>query len=184
MKALAIILLIIPFWVTNGLAQEKDIAALLNNSETRSEIFNKILNDHQLMMDFMDAMQKSDHAMMMMKENPMMTGNQTMGDMQMNSEHQMMGTMHDNSEMMHQMMSMMKENPDMMQKMMGNMMDLCEKDSTQCENMAKVMSEHPYLMMMGMQKAKDGQMESNSGARMNMMKPEGSGIMQEHSEHH
>ena len=43
----------------------------------------------------------------------------------------------------------------MMSHMMGNMMDMCEKDSTQCERMAKVMSEHPHMMMMGMQKMKE-----------------------------
>jgi hypothetical protein len=81
------------------------------------------------------------------------------------------------------MLTMMKENPELLDQMMGNMMDLCEKDSTQCGNLAEVMSEHPHLMMMGMQKVKDGQMENNSATRMNMMKPEGSGMMQEYPEH-
>jgi hypothetical protein len=72
--------------------------------------------------------------------------------------------------MMHQMMSMMKQNPDLMQKMMGNMMDMCEKDSTQCKHMAEVMSEHPQMMQMCMQKMKEKGMMGADG-KMKMMKP-------------
>jgi len=151
MKTIAIILFLAPFWATIGLAQEKNIAELLSNSETRSEIFNSILNDHQLMMDFMAAVKDNDHAMMMMQADSAKMGNSSMGGMNKSGEHQMMGMKSDNSEMMQQMM---KENPEMMQKMMGNMMDMCEQDSTMCNNMANMMSEHPHMMQMSMQKMK------------------------------
>lgn len=155
MKAITLIILLVTFSAVDGLAQEKDIAGLLNNTETKSEIFNTILNDHQLMMDFMDAMKSNDHAMMMMRENAAMMGNQSMEGMHMNGEHKMMGMNNDNSEMMHQMMGMMKENPELIPEMMSNMMDMCEKDSTQCENMIEVMSKHPNMMRMSTQKIKD-----------------------------
>ena len=90
-----------------------------------------------------------------------------MGGMQMNSNHQMMGMKNDNSELMNQMMDIVKGNPEMMQKMMGNLMDLCKSDTAQCEQMADVMSEHPHMMMMGMQKMKEKESgDMNTGKRM------------------
>ena len=200
MKALAILLVITPFWATNAFAQNQDIAGLLDNPETRTEIFHSILSHHQLMMDFMDAMKGNNHAMMMirgdstimgnssmmgtssMMGNSSMMGSQSMAGRHMNTENSMAMT-ENQTVMMHQMLTMMKENPELLDQMMGNMMDLCEKDSTQCGNLAEVMSEHPHLMMMGMQKVQDGKMENNSATRMNMMNPEGSGMMQEYPEH-
>ena len=168
MKALAIVLFIIPFWTSNALAQDKDIKELLDNSETRTEIFNTILNNHQLMMGFMDAMKTNNHAMMMIQGDSDIMGSSSMGGMHDSGEHQMMGMNNDNSEMMNHMMSMMKDNPGMMQKMMGNMMDMCEKDSTKCEHMAEIMSEHPHMMMMGEQKMKEkGNDNQHSNMKMN-----------------
>jgi len=66
------------------------------------------------------------------------------------------------------MMSTLKEHPEMMQMMMSNMMDMCEKDSTQCDQMTAVMSEHPHMMMMGEQKMKDnGTDNMHSNMKMN-----------------
>jgi hypothetical protein len=56
-----LILSIVPLWANDSLAQDK---------ETRSEIFNAILNDHQLMKDFMNALQNKDPAMIMMNQHP------------------------------------------------------------------------------------------------------------------
>jgi hypothetical protein len=151
MKTLAIILFITPFWIMNGLAQEKKVEDLLNDEETRSEIFKTILNNHQLMVDFMEAMRDNDHAMMMMQRNPGMMGNSSMGGMKMNNEHQMMQMKNENSEAMNQMMGIMKENPQIIPEIMGRMMDISENDSTLSKHMIEVMSEHPHMMRMGIQ---------------------------------
>ncbi|GAI70916.1 unnamed protein product, partial [marine sediment metagenome] len=122
----------------------------------RAEIFNIILNDHELMIDFMKAMKGNKHAMIMMKENHQIMGNE--GKMEMKSGHQMMG--------------MMKDNPEMMQKMMGNMMDMSEQDSTIRQKMADMMTEHPQMMQMCMQKMKEKGMMGPDG-KMKMMNSEG-----------
>jgi len=153
MKTIAIILFLSPIWALNSLGQDKEVSEFLNNVESRTVIFNEILNDHQLMMEFMDAMKDNKHAMMMW------------------SDSSMMGMNDNQSEMMHQMMSKMKQNPDLMQSMMGNMMDMCERDSTHCKQMAEVMSEHPHMMMMGMQKMKEKESgESNDTNNHHMHK--------------
>jgi hypothetical protein len=151
MKAIAFILLFTSFWTLDGLGQDKEIKSLFDNSEKKTEIFNTILNDHNLMMEFMDAMKNNDHAMMMMQNSSMM-GNSSSGGMQMSGEHHMTGEMGNENETVQHMMGVMKDNPEMMPEMMGNMMAMCEKDSTLCEGMTKVMSQHPHMMKMSMQK--------------------------------
>lgn len=180
MKTIALILLIVPLWVSSSMAQDNNITGLLNKDETRTEIFNAILNNHNLMSKFIDAMKHSDHAMMMMNENfPMsantngmgngsmmnhssmmgksptmnhssMMGNEHMDEAQTNSAHHMNG-MANSNEMMNQMIGIMKENPQMMSQMMGRMMDISENDSTLYKNMVDVMKEHQHMMNMGTQ---------------------------------
>ena len=152
MKALAIILFLSPIWAVNSLAQEKEVTDLLSNSESRTTIFNEILNDHQLMMDFMDAIKDNPHAMMMIRSDSAMMGNSAMGGKHMNWDNQMM----------------------------GNMMDMCDKDSTRCEHMAEVMSEHTH-MMMDMQKTKEKE-SGNLNSDMKMMN--GSGEIKDTKDHH
>lgn len=72
MKTITLIFLLMPFWALNSFGQNADVAGLLDKPETRTEIFNTILNDHQLMMEFMNALQENNHAMMMMKDKPEM----------------------------------------------------------------------------------------------------------------
>lgn len=53
-----------------GFSQEKKID--LKSPEVQSQVFNQILNDHQLMQDFMEKMKTNDHAMKMMMSDMMM----------------------------------------------------------------------------------------------------------------
>jgi hypothetical protein len=169
MKTIALILLIVPLWVSSGLAQDNNITGLLNKEGTRMEIYNAILNDHNLMSKFIDAIKHNDHAMMMMNENfhnpansngmgngsmmdrSSMMGNEHLNESRTGSSHHMNG-MTNGNEMMNQMIGIMKENPQMMPQIMGRMMDISESDSTLYKNMVEVMREHQHVRNMGMQK--------------------------------
>ena len=170
MKTIALTLIAFLFLVPTMKGQDKEIKGLLDNEKSRTEIFNTIQNDHQLMTEFLNKAETNDHAMMMMKNhNSMHEG--SMGNMHGNDESHMMhgseGTqmMHgsgDNqgmmqgsgthSEMMHQMMGMMKEDPELMPEMMDQMMNMCPENPEVCDHMAEVMSQHPKMMKMGMDK--------------------------------
>jgi len=180
MKTLTLIFLLMPFWALNSLGQNADVAGLLNKPETRTEIFNTIMNDHQLMMEFMNAMQDNDHALMMMKQNHSMMNQAEEGSMQMGEGNHMMGMNNENSKMsqsmgmnnenseINHMMEMMRENPELMPNMMGNMLEMCKNDSTMCNQMAEVMSSHPHMMQMSIQKMNENRM-MNSNGNMKMM---------------
>ena len=175
MKAITLIISLITFIVINGYSQEINVNDLLEKKETRTEIYNAILNNHEHMQDFMNSAKGNQHAMMMMNMNNQMmkqadnnegkNENQTMGHDQMmgmnkgdmmnsNNMEQNRNQMMDNN----QMMNMMKDNPEMMQKMMGNMMDMCEKDSVMRNKMANMMTDHPEMMQMCMKKLKENGM--------------------------
>lgn len=135
--------------VFNVNGQNTDVKAFLDNQETRTEIFNAIVNDHQLMMDFMKMAKENEHGAMMMR----------------NVENHQMNKMEPKKD---SMMDMMKGNPEMMQKMLGNMMEMCEKDSVMRSQMANMMTEHPEMMKMCMQKMKEKGMMNPDGKMMNM----------------
>lgn len=154
-----------PFWALNSFGQSADVSGLLNKSDTRTEIFNTILNSHELMMEFMNAMEKNDHAMMMINENDqiMMQQDRNMksGEEEKNHDHQMMG--HSNTR------EGMMGNSGMMQnmKIMRDMMDSCDQDSIMCNEIADLMSEHPHMMQKSIQKMKEhGMMDSNGKMKM------------------
>lgn len=112
MKTATLIFLTIGLFALNGCNQKTDVNAMLDNSETRSEIFDAIANNHSYMTGFMENMQESDHAMQMMQGNNKMMGGMMKGDgMQM--------MMKDSTMMKKMMQSMMKDG-----KMMGNMMKI------------------------------------------------------------
>ena len=115
------------------MAQDKSAADLLKDDAKRTEIFKTILNDHQLMMEFMDAMKDNDHAMMMIQNNPDIIGSPSVHGTEMSCDHHMMG--------------MKNDNPEMMQNMKCNMMDMSGKDSTRCGNNREMMNEHHSMMM-------------------------------------
>lgn len=101
MKNSILFLFISLFFLSAGCAQQANVDALLENQETKNEIFTAIMQDEELMNDFMNEMMANENAMMSMR------GNQ-----------QMMGHMMDQGHMR----TMMQENPDMQKTMMNNMM--------------------------------------------------------------
>lgn len=165
MKAITLIIAMITVLGFNTNAQNADVKELLDNKETRTELFNAIASDHQMMMDFIKVAKKNEHGAMMMRdaENPEM---KTMGSMQDdNKKQKKMESMQGGNDEQ-KMMGMMKNNPEMMQKMMGNMMEMCKKDSAMRNKMANMMSENPEMMKMCMQKMKEKGMMNSDGKMM------------------
>lgn len=145
MKTITIIFVTVLLFTVNAYSQNTSVKALLDKPETRTEVFNTILGDHQMMMEFMTAMKGNDHAMMMMQSSDsQMKGMKENGSMEISSA----------NHKMHQdkMMGMLKDNPEMMMNMMGSMMDMCEQDSTMSKKMANMMTDHPEMMEMCMKK--------------------------------
>ena len=70
-----------------GCGPQADVNSILKNAESKDKIFTAILEDHELMTEFMTKMMSNEHAMMMM-----MKGN-----------HDMMGKMMDGGNMMQMM---------------------------------------------------------------------------------
>ena len=89
--------------------QQKDVSTLLEKHDTRNEIFNTIISDHEYAEQLMTKMMEDDHTQMMMKGNE-----------------QMMGMMMSDND---QMMAMMKDKPDMMHNMMSNKEGMMDKET-------------------------------------------------------
>ncbi len=162
MKTLALIISMVTLVTFSSMGQNTDVDKLLQNTESRDVIFNTILNDNDLMIDFMKTMKQNKHAMMMMQNNQMPNQSKEMG-------------MGDKKPMMDSgaMMKKMQNNPEMMKKMMSNMMTMCEHDSTMRNNMANMMSKHPEMMQMCMEKMHKSNMMQKDG-NMKMMDSENS----------
>jgi hypothetical protein len=143
MKTLVIILSAIGLISLNSCKQETDPQALMENEETRNEIYETIVADHEYSKQLMQAMMDNEHTQMMMKGD---------GDM-------MAMMMSDNEGMM----AMIKDNPEMMQGMMSNMMNMAESDSSMCANMMDMMKDKPNMMgqMMDMMH-KEGMMDKET----------------------
>ncbi|MBK5203552.1 MAG: hypothetical protein JJE45_07535 [Prolixibacteraceae bacterium] len=74
MKTIILIISVVSMFSFNGYSQTTKTSDLLKDKETRNETFNAILNNHELMMDFMDAMKAEDiktmdNMPMMQKQN-------------------------------------------------------------------------------------------------------------------
>ena len=148
---------------TSGFAQNSAVENVLKNQENKTELFNAIQNDHQLMTEFMQNMQGNQHAMMMWKNQQMMGQNKEKNQHQMMGQDHMMGEDADYSMMdKSSMMSMMHNNPVMMQMMMNNMIDVCATDSVMSHNMVNELSQHPQMMEM----MKNQMMMDTSGKSM------------------
>ena len=113
MKRLIMVIPILGFITLGGCSQKIEVSKLLDNSETRSEIFEAIASDHDRMTSFMESMQGNEHAMQMIQGNHMMMGNRMKGggmhmmmkdSMMMNN---IMGNMIKNEKMMGKMIQMM-----------------------------------------------------------------------------
>lgn len=148
MKTLTLIVSLITFWTLNSCGQSENVNELLEKQETRNEIFNSILNSHELMTKFIHAMNNNEHAMMMMNNSGTMMGHN--GHMGMDNDYQMMNQT--------QMNNLMHENPEMMYNIMSNMMDYCIQDSIACNNITNIMSEYPHMVQISMEKIKNKQM--------------------------
>lgn len=101
MKALTIILSMIGLVSLNSCTQETNPQAVLENPETRTEVFNDIAQNDDYMTEFMENMHNNPQAMQMMQGNKKMMSSMMQGEgMQM---------MMKDSTMMHSMMDgMMK----------------------------------------------------------------------------
>ncbi len=125
MKRATLIFMTIGLVALNSCAQKTDVNAMLENSETRSEIFDGIANNHNYMTGFMENMQESDHAMQMMQGNAKM-----MGSMMKGNGTQMM--MKDSMMMKNVMRGMMNDG-----KMMGNMMQMMHEKGIMSDDCRK-----------------------------------------------
>lgn len=119
MKTLLIIFSIVGLITFSSCNQKTDVNALLQNTETKNEIFSAVIKDHNMMMSFMENMQGNEHAMQMMQGNKMMMGNMMKGKgMQMMIQDEaMMGNM---MQMMHEKGMMSAECMQSMMQMMND----------------------------------------------------------------
>jgi hypothetical protein len=183
MKTIITMISLMTILVINSYGQSTDIKALLQKPETRKEVFNAILNDHNYFTEFMGAMHGNQHAMAMWNNQNKMTGNsQVMGSQgqrgmngqnTMTGNSQMMGSqgqmgMNGQNQMMDRsyMMNMMNHNPAMMKALMDRMMDVVSTDSTMSKNMISMMYSHPLMaQMMTKQENHNGITSSYEGAK-------------------
>lgn len=152
MKKIALFSLAAALLLWIGCSQQADVSSMLKNAESKDKVFSAILDDHELMTEFMTKMMSNEHAMMMMKGNHDMMG-RMMGD------GNMMQMMKDNPDMMHNMMSgMMKDG-----QMMGHMMQMMNQEgmmSDECiQSCTKMMADKGMKMDMSMMGVKGGSTE-------------------------
>jgi hypothetical protein len=118
--------------------QKIDVSKLLDNYETRSDLFEAIVSDHDQMKSFMESMQSNEHAMEMMQGNYLMMENIMKGS----GIHMMMK----DSTMMHNMMGNMMLN----EKMMGDIIQMMNNEgmmSSECmQAMMKTMNDKAMHM--------------------------------------
>tara|TARA_R110002074_G_scaffold161480_11_gene319555 strand:- start:25403 stop:25801 length:399 start_codon:yes stop_codon:yes gene_type:complete len=115
MKTRVLIFSIIGIMTFSSCNQSTDASSMLDNPETRNEIFNTIAGNHDMMTSFMETIQTNDHAMQMMQDSKMMMG--TM--------------MHGNN-----MQMMMKDST-----MMGNMMQMMQENGMMCDECMQAMQQ-------------------------------------------
>ena len=80
MKTTTIILMVIGLVSLSSCEQKTDTNVMLENSETRTELFDAIASNHNYMTEFMGNMQGNDHTMQMMKGNQNIMGNMMKGE--------------------------------------------------------------------------------------------------------
>ena len=159
MKTLLIVLSAVGLLSLNSCKQETNTQALMENPETRTEVFNAISKNHDYMTEFMESMHDNQHAMKMMQGNKKMMSSMMQGEgMQM---------MMKDSTMMHSMMDGMMNDG----KMMGTMMKMMHEKGMMSEDCMESCSK-----MMG-EKGMDMQ-------GMNKMDDMDSPTKGEHTEHH
>ena len=138
MKKLAVISIAMLGLLLNSCNQPANVQSLLENPQTRNEIYSTILEDHQMMTDFMDQMTASEHGMMMMQghegmRNRMMEGAQMMDMMKQNPK--MMNQLMKNGPMMGQMLQRMQQNGMMSEECLQSTMKMMEGQGMKMEGM-------------------------------------------------
>ena len=129
MKTVLIIFSAIGLLTLNSCNQKTDSKSILENSKSRTEVFNAIASNPEFLTEFMVSMHSNPDAMHMMQGNKMMMGNNGMQMMMKDSmmtKNSMHGTM---------------INSEMMQSMMGEMI----KDRTTMAAMMQVMQERGMI---------------------------------------
>lgn len=71
MKTRLLIILSVFLLMLSAFTQDSRVNELLQNQESKKELFDAIQNDHQLMMEFMQNMHQNQHAMMMWQDGQM-----------------------------------------------------------------------------------------------------------------
>lgn len=132
------------FLLLIGCTQQGEVSSMLKNAETKDEVFTVILDDHEMMKDFMKKMMDNKHAMMMMQGDHNIMG-------KMMEDGKMMNMMKDKPEMMH---NMMKDS-----SMMGHMMQMMTQEdmmSEEClQSCMKMMKDKGMSMDTGEQEKED-----------------------------
>jgi transcription initiation factor TFIID subunit TAF12 len=133
MKNLSLLFLSLGSIILGGCNQKTDVNAMLQNPETKTELFNAISSSHDNMMAFMASIQNNEHAMQMMQNDQQMMGNMMHGGgMQMIMQ---------DSDMKQKMMEQMMGDKDMMNTMMANM----SKNGAMMGNMMQMMTENGLM---------------------------------------
>ena len=122
MRTTMIILMAIGLISLSSCEQKTDTKVMLENSETRTELFDAIASNHNYMTEFMGNIQGNDHAMQMMKGNQKIMGNMMTGQ-----GTQMM--MNDSLMSMNMIDSMIKDG-----KMMNHMMQIMHNEGMMSED--------------------------------------------------
>ncbi|MEB2787193.1 hypothetical protein [Algoriphagus persicinus] len=105
--------------------QQGDVSTMLENEESRNQIYEAIISDNEHSKQLMQAMMEDDNTQMMMKDNGklmnmMMSDNEDMMGMMSN----MMNMAESDSSVCTHMMTLMKDKPNMM----GQMMEMMHKE--------------------------------------------------------
>jgi hypothetical protein len=143
MKTLVFFLSIVGLLSLNSCNQQTDPQAVLENPETRTEVFNAITENHDYMTEFMESMHGSQHTMTMMQGNKKMMGSMMQGEgMQMMMKdsilmHSMMNRMMNDGKMMGTMMKMMHEKGMMSEDCMESCSKMMGEKGMDIQNMNK-----------------------------------------------
>ncbi len=162
MKKLMFLSLFAVILLMAGCTQQAGVNAMLENAETKDKVFSTILDDHELMTEFMNKMMSNEHAMMMMQ------GNEDMMGMMMKEDN---------------MMQMMKDKPEMMHNMMGGMM----KDGKMLAHMMQMMNQEGMMSEECMQSCMQMMTDKGMSMEMGMMGTESKGqedASESHDSHH
>ncbi len=143
MKNTLLLLTVLGLLSLSSCKQDMNSETLLENPQTRTEVFNTISENHEYMSAFMEHMQNTPHAMQMMQNNKKIVGTMM--------KKEGMRMMMKDSTMIHSMMNNMMSDG----KMMGNMMKMMHEKgmmSEDCMESCTKMMSNKGMDMKGMNK--------------------------------